>query len=650
MKKISMMLVLALVIVIGVFLNLYPSDRISIPLKNGKTVLFDQKTGTVYLGKEIFVQGLWEVGFSEDNKNIIYSMIDQGQAPNVFKVSGGNLKKLTSDQFIQFNPVINNSGDYAYAVSKYSASISEVHLNGMPLIQTSEGTSIFKNLAISNKYLVFSEIRFYDAQIFLVIVDLDTMNFHKKNINNLVTRGVYFIDETNLLLHAYNKATGTTGVFKYSIINREITPVWQDGKHDIIVKKINHSSFILDKVWSEQEGILFFNTFYELISDEYGEPFARGNEFLGRLSWHQSFRLESYLALTQYIKNELICNNIRRMIKNIWSVTNHKLGLSRREAPPYTWASKKYSMSREKLISFLVDNSRIFYPLLVAINKGYLTDDGLKNEILEACEEMFCYFEEWYSEKESTYFFPFAIDFWADGIWLPFNQQNAWGLVLIELYKATGNKVYKERVIEIARKFKSEWIFTKDDRVLWHYWPGFFYRGWKNGEIKSVNTPMQEPREDVLFEDVSHAGINVKFILEFVRGIDKEIFSSTDLLHIKNTLVFFIAEGYSRFISGDKSYSPADLMYVPSYGWVELGVKDLNKVFYNLLPQILPTFEGHRAFDYINVLKSAKDFSLVGEKEIFIERRLFLNGALKERQEKRVGLDCILDYIFELDL
>ena len=43
-----------------------------------------------------------------------------------------------------------------------------------------------------------------------------------------------------------------------------------------------------------------------------------------------------------------------------------------------------------------------------------------------------------------------GIPFWADGVWLPFNMQNMWGLCLIELYKATADNKYRFRALKLA--------------------------------------------------------------------------------------------------------------------------------------------------------------------------------------------------------
>jgi hypothetical protein len=63
--------------------------------------------------------------------------------------------------------------------------------------------------------------------------------------------------------------------------------------------------------------------------------------------------------------------------------------------------------------------------------------------------------------------------------------------------------------------FKSELQYLYDGRLVWHYWPKEFYDGWDASDNLSDNTPTKTLTIDYLFEDLSHAGFNIAFIIHF---------------------------------------------------------------------------------------------------------------------------------------
>lgn len=230
-----------------------------------------------------------------------------------------------------------------------------------------------------------------------------------------------------------------------------------------------------------------------------------------------------------------IKEQIQINIYNLLLITNEYLNIKEDDYnPPFLWASKKYSINKTTPISLMVTNSRILYPMLLACNSDLLeADQKLKIKIL--AESMYNYFETYYDFENHLYKFQYGMNFNYDGIWLPFNQQNAFGLVLIELYKLTTKVKYKDRLTEIAKKFKFEFFYAKDGRLLWKYWPEIYHNGWNIKSDISVNWKEKHETIDTLYEDISHAGLNLKFILEFHK-LDNTIFSNDDLCKINTTV------------------------------------------------------------------------------------------------------------------
>jgi hypothetical protein len=77
---------------------------------------------------------------------------------------------------------------------------------------------------------------------------------------------------------------------------------------------------------------------------------------------------------------------------------------------------------------------------------------------------------------------------------LPLNQQNALGIVLVDLYRATRDPAYRARATRLATYFRNRLRRTSDDAFDWAYNPG-------------------PDRTGTGSEDISHAAINVEFAI-----------------------------------------------------------------------------------------------------------------------------------------
>jgi hypothetical protein len=90
---------------------------------------------------------------------------------------------------------------------------------------------------------------------------------------------------------------------------------------------------------------------------------------------------------------------------------------------------------------------------------------------------------------------------------IPYNRLNMFAMVLLEFDKATGNEEHREIVAEIFKKF-SDSLIHQENKILWHYWPQYFYEGCSMEDNISVNTPERSAAVETLSEDLRHAGIN----------------------------------------------------------------------------------------------------------------------------------------------
>ena len=182
------------------------------------------------------------------------------------------------------------------------------------------------------------------------------------------------------------------------------------------------------------------------------------------------------------------------------------------------WGSTKYSKDRR--FTWAVHTGMLAAPLAnfaAAIGKfpdlrGRFATDAAR--LLRAAEESVAAFDPDYREGpaagEGHLVCPYL------GKHLPLNMQNAIARAWIAIDDATGRPAHRDRIERLARFFKNRLRAGPEGAVVWSYWP-----------------PLAG--EDKAFEDISHASINVDFlVLCHERGL---VFDRTDLATVEATLL-----------------------------------------------------------------------------------------------------------------
>ena len=182
------------------------------------------------------------------------------------------------------------------------------------------------------------------------------------------------------------------------------------------------------------------------------------------------------------------------------------------------WGSTKYSKDRR--FAWAVHTGMLAAPMAgFAATVG--RDPALKDRfgadaarLLRATEESVAAFAGEYRDgpgaDEGHMVCPYL------GKHLPLNMQNALARAWIAIDDATGRPDHRERIERLARFMKNRLRAGPDGSSVWGYWP-----------------PLTG--EDKAFEDISHASINVDFlVLCHERGI---VFDRGDLAAVESTLL-----------------------------------------------------------------------------------------------------------------
>lgn len=615
---------------------------------------------------------LYERSNSSDNSHIIESRVYRHGQPDIFLIKndakGAKIEtKLTSGSAIHFSPVVNNRGDYAYAVSDISNSESVVVYNGAT-VEATKNKSLYNYLAISDSFLVFGENRFYDGANFIHAIKLPSFETVKISVPFYVQK-LSIIDKDRVLISAFDKKRLVNNLYSLDIVNKQIKPFILSDNDVFYTRNHTNGDVLIYHVSNSMSPNLklLFNAMKNCAWYQKGEPFSIGNDFYGRISWNQTYRLEALTKLYRLTKDEGIKNEILDAIDNVLSVSNGEVNSSIADNfnHEHSYASRKYSIDKQTNLGFLVHDGRIYYAILFALN----TIESIKSDkrlisalkkVNERLSSLYEYYEAFYNSKERQYLFPKGSPFALDGIDLPYNMQNQFGLALIEAIKSyqfidshnckmrsvhipvpeipgsstssiieelscykvnheRQTEKYKHRIFEIAKKFKDDFVYI-DEKLIWHYFPSSYYKGWLKEQNKSINTPSRKEYNDTLYEDLSHAGINVKFILEFYSLFPEEVFTIDDIHRLRNTVDGFIIGGaFSRFMSGDTAYQKPEYRFIPSYGWPALNYSNLNRFYIRNNPMIHPDFDSQSWGKYLDAIDNER----IGKENIVIKQEIY---------------------------
>ncbi|GAB3814965.1 hypothetical protein [Kribbella italica] len=180
---------------------------------------------------------------------------------------------------------------------------------------------------------------------------------------------------------------------------------------------------------------------------------------------------------------------------------------------------------------FAVHTGMIAYPLAryarmvlktPGLNRGPRRRTAL--DLLGAAKDAVAFHDCEYATRPGgagDYVWPKGAPIPFDGTIQPYNQSQGPGLVMVELYRATGEQRYRTRVSELLTAYRAGLTLEADSAYVWPYWPpyGELYAGYTREAGVSEYTPFYSASRQI--EDISHAAISTEFVhAAFEAGID----------------------------------------------------------------------------------------------------------------------------------
>jgi len=368
-------------------------------------------------------KNVYEFSISPNKKNLIITKGELGKNVEVYKCEIDKLKckKLTKNNFIEFSPVINDNGLFAYCLHEYSVSQSKILLNN-DILEFSTDGCFYDNLAISNKYLVFRKTCFSLSPEDTIIGVYDILRHRVTYIpfKDCFAEKILPYNDNLFFIQSFCKNTNSTDLFILNATKKEIYYITNSTNDELVF--YDNYKFYFISVPIKQKGKFLFNVFYYFFNSQLSNPFSKSNNFLGRISWNVSYRLLALANLYNKTHLEIIKNIIDNTINNLLLIDNYHLNIVDDYNPNYAYTSKKYSIDKQTPTSFMVHDGLIYYSIFKALE----VIPGLKNKYGKILKEHFLfeynYWNKFFDNELRLYKQPYGSPVWFDGIWLPFNM------------------------------------------------------------------------------------------------------------------------------------------------------------------------------------------------------------------------------------
>lgn len=396
--------------------------------------------------------------------------------------------------------------------------------------------------------------------------------------------------QSGVLLQTYCDSQKGSDIQFLSFTNQSLNKVMSSTNDDILAfhlrnkkdKKYKNSIPVLSVSGTTNALQLYHATNGSLMKMT-GEPMSLASDEAGKQSWSQSYRTLALAELYEKTQHNVFATLASQAMKATLRQQNRFIGISERHNPGCAWASRIYSTDGKTPLSFMINQAMISNSLIKSCDKlaAHCTAP-LRQAINESASCLVDSYEYLFMKDEGLYRIPYASEFRYDGIWAPWNWHLTWAAVLRHVATQNNDKELESRALNIVQQFIDTWELTQEQppRVLWHYWPPQYYKGWKKQDKVSLHRPIQKPKDLATqrYEDLNHAGISLLGLSYVNFNLSPELFRG-----LQNTTISLLNAGaiLPRDMNGDGPHHPR---WALGAGWHPFSSPAMNKLYTHQLP------------------------------------------------------------------
>jgi hypothetical protein len=267
----------------------------------------------------------------------------------------------------------------------------------------------------------------------------------------------------------------------------------------------------------------------------------------GRLSWGESYTLEFLITAYEAFNDGYFLEEFANHAGSVIESMDVKLGVKDYSGlSTYGWSTTRYSIDKRSRMRSVVTDAMIGVPLadFIKLTKDKALIDSKAAKVAQDSLDALRYIvqlhdEEWVEHEEDNlaiteegegyYIFPKGSPTSFDGINLPFNQQNRFGTLLIQLYEIDGEPRYLDMALKLGKVFHQH-LTPDNEGYKWYYWWGKATGGWDESEGISTNTPEYDGHKG--YDGIGYATMEVEFATNLAQY---GVFDNEDMEKLVNT-------------------------------------------------------------------------------------------------------------------
>ena len=372
----------------------------------------------------------YQYSISPNGRYLLYSKPGKFSAPDIYKydLQEDVITQLTDNPSdIEYDLAVNSNGEYAYISYNRKTVYPQIFVNGLPLENIPQDLC-YKKLSFKEDKLIFIGDDLPKGKSSLFIYDYKKESFNQYDLSMAVYQ-LRIRDQgkrDQIYLAGVNMVDGDYSVICMKLCDGSSKTLYRSN-NILYISDFSKRGCVVDEISGNENGLYMFLAYNEIYGSQYLNPFAGTNNFYGRLSWYQSSRLLGLIRLFEVTNNENVLIQIRQVIDDLLSCDNRSLGIEDSDNPSFLWSTLIYGVDTSKPDALLVNQACIIEALLAAVQGG-MTDVSQSKQIIKKAEQMYQYYEKDYNTEEMAYHFRYGGNYYLDGVILPFNQQNIWGI------------------------------------------------------------------------------------------------------------------------------------------------------------------------------------------------------------------------------